>query len=486
MTLAIEWTGKSCGVALFQCNINLCENRAICMQTNPNKSVEELPQNDRILCYCLPDFYGNKCQHKYNDCYSYPCLNDGICIDGIDSYTCNCSKGYIGTNCQIDCRNPLNEKICLTPTTATIDLSTSSHELTPSVDISSTFESSFETITSVYPSIYWSSIEVISSETPFLNISDIIYSTFTTIMTTPFPQITVSPIEPIPESSPTIGPIVKPFPTASSETKIFIPRFNGYNSSVIYHLKRSKRDFVSILLSLKSDENTTGVVVPVLYSKSRHNHELLIYIKNNLLKLLIFKGLKQILQIDTKFKITAKVFNKIDVKLWVTTSDKRLNFMLKLNESEKTGGYQEISEIDSHELCSFDSYYFGTIPSKLDKLFPKNETKLFSGCIQNVFINKYELFLSDAIKVTDVSECVTNLRDICAQNPCRNGGSCQTDGQQWQCLCPEGYAGDLCETSYCSEGLCRNDGVCLLPDEHNYLCVCAYGWTGNNCELGKY
>ena len=33
-------------------------------------------------------------------CASSPCQNGGTCVDGINSYTCNCKKGYIGSNCE--------------------------------------------------------------------------------------------------------------------------------------------------------------------------------------------------------------------------------------------------------------------------------------------------------------------------------------------------------------------------------------------------
>jgi len=35
-----------------------------------------------------------------DDCTPNPCQNGGACIDGINSYTCTCATGYIGTNCE--------------------------------------------------------------------------------------------------------------------------------------------------------------------------------------------------------------------------------------------------------------------------------------------------------------------------------------------------------------------------------------------------
>ena len=35
-----------------------------------------------------------------NECESTPCLNDGLCVDGINSYRCKCKENYVGENCE--------------------------------------------------------------------------------------------------------------------------------------------------------------------------------------------------------------------------------------------------------------------------------------------------------------------------------------------------------------------------------------------------
>ena len=34
-----------------------------------------------------------------DNCDPYPCVNGGVCTDGINSYTCTCAEGYSGENC---------------------------------------------------------------------------------------------------------------------------------------------------------------------------------------------------------------------------------------------------------------------------------------------------------------------------------------------------------------------------------------------------
>ena len=35
-----------------------------------------------------------------DECESNPCLHDGICVDEVNSYRCECNDGYEGTNCE--------------------------------------------------------------------------------------------------------------------------------------------------------------------------------------------------------------------------------------------------------------------------------------------------------------------------------------------------------------------------------------------------
>ena len=36
--------------------------------------------------------------------------------------------------------------------------------------------------------------------------------------------------------------------------------------------------------------------------------------------------------------------------------------------------------------------------------------------------------------------------DICAEDPCENGGSCQDGITGYNCSCQQGFTGDNCET----------------------------------------
>lgn len=82
---------------------------------------------NQFICHCQPGYGGKRCEKEIDECDSSkskyklflitstisriptnvfahfcldPCQHGGICIDGLNSYVCNCMPGYTGTNCE--------------------------------------------------------------------------------------------------------------------------------------------------------------------------------------------------------------------------------------------------------------------------------------------------------------------------------------------------------------------------------------------------
>ncbi|MGH0123878.1 UNVERIFIED_CONTAM: hypothetical protein FKN15_056081, partial [Acipenser sinensis] len=88
---------------------------------------------------------------------------------------------------------------------------------------------------------------------------------------------------------------------------------------------------------------------------------------------------------------------------------------------------------------------------------------------------KVTFFLSSNFK--DLNYCGTH-------HPCINGGTCMnTEPDEYQCVCPDGYSGKNCEIDIndCN-GQCQHGGTC--KDEVNgYHCLCHPGFVGKHCEI---
>ena len=75
-------------------------------------------------------------------------------------------------------------------------------------------------------------------------------------------------------------------------------------------------------------------------------------------------------------------------------------------------------------------------------------------------------------------------REPCWSNPCRHKGSCVDGVSGYNCICPEGYTGNTCETVTvrCWSGPCFNGGTCI-EDINQYKCLCPHGYNGTRCQM---
>ncbi|XP_053330526.1 protein delta homolog 1 isoform X2 [Spea bombifrons] len=63
-------------------------------------------------------------------------------------------------------------------------------------------------------------------------------------------------------------------------------------------------------------------------------------------------------------------------------------------------------------------------------------------------------------------------------------GSCT---EPWQCVCEEGWIGALCDIDIhpCAAKPCSSSSTCIETGDGGYICLCAPGFTGQNCLLKK-
>jgi hypothetical protein len=50
-------------------------------------------------CKCSPGFSGINCDTDINECQYKPCLNGAVCQDKVNAYVCTCKSGFAGADC---------------------------------------------------------------------------------------------------------------------------------------------------------------------------------------------------------------------------------------------------------------------------------------------------------------------------------------------------------------------------------------------------
>lgn len=87
------FTGKECDIKFDEkCLDNPCnkfDEKATCVELS-----------DRFACKCSLGFEGPLCSN-IDDCKSAPCQNGGVCVDGVNSFHCECDETkYFGKYCE--------------------------------------------------------------------------------------------------------------------------------------------------------------------------------------------------------------------------------------------------------------------------------------------------------------------------------------------------------------------------------------------------
>nr|Q05793.1 RecName: Full=Basement membrane-specific heparan sulfate proteoglycan core protein; Short=HSPG; Contains: RecName: Full=Endorepellin; Contains: RecName: Full=LG3 peptide; Flags: Precursor [Mus musculus]AAA39911.1 perlecan [Mus musculus] len=126
--------------------------------------------------------------------------------------------------------------------------------------------------------------------------------------------------------------------------------------------------------------------------------------------------------------------------------------------------------------------YLGGVEPSVQLSPATNMSAHFHGCVGEVSVNGKRLDLTYSFLGSQgVGQCYDS--SPCERQPCRNGATCMPAGEyEFQCLCQDGFKGDLCEHEENPCQLhepCLNGGTC-----RGARCLCLPGFSGPRCQQG--
>ncbi|KAJ3655012.1 hypothetical protein Zmor_014159 [Zophobas morio] len=239
------------------------------------------------------------------------------------------------------------------------------------------------------------------------------------------------------------------------------------------YLKHRLSDSTNITIELEAKTLSTKGLLFYVNTDSTY---MVLYIENGHLKFKFSCGYQTMLLSELKVPVSNGDLMKIKAKLDFSANLKRCDASIKVNDTLSMTGDQIAFKRTFSKPTGW--LYLGGVPLEVFNI--NLPDRGFVGCMFKLKISgKYVDIFKEAEDGYGVTECSSLA---CLSSPCKNGATCFSHGEEWNCNCKNGFLGRMCEISVCDDNPCLFGGTCIPFSGSGYICLCPFGKHGHFCE----
>ncbi|KAM8858778.1 protein eyes shut homolog isoform 2-T3 [Spinachia spinachia] len=276
------------------------------------------------------------------------------------------------------------------------------------------------------------------------------------------------------------------------ETAVYIPSFDGTSflellpvSSLLQpsdarnNPPATVKDTIVILNMTVKTRSTQGTI---LYTRQQNSGDLFlhVFLQDGSPVAELGCGGSQVLNVAAGQNINNDRWTQITVRYKLSDGKQGGSCMIEIAKDK--GPAQHLEEYVSHpSQGTFGPLFLGDVSSQWEE-HDRNAkgARRFIGCILELQVNSKVIYLlSEAVRGRNIKDCDP---PVCQHLPCRNGGTCVSDADDWFCECPPLYTGRLCQFNACERNPCGHGATCIPKSPLEAVCLCPYARQGLLCE----
>ncbi|XP_040033836.2 protein eyes shut homolog [Gasterosteus aculeatus] len=276
------------------------------------------------------------------------------------------------------------------------------------------------------------------------------------------------------------------------DTTVYIPSFDGTSylellpvSSLLQpfdasnNISATVKDTIVILNMTVKTRSTQGTI---LYTQQQNfgDRFLHVFVQDGSPVAELGCGGSQILNVAAGQNINNNRWTQITIRYNLSDAKQGGSCMIEI--ATDNGPAQRLEEYVSHPVSegTFGPLFLGDVSSQWEvRDGSAKGTRRFIGCIRELQVNSKEIYLvGEAVRGRNIQDCDP---PVCQHLPCRNGGTCVSDAEDWFCECPPLYTGRLCQFNACERNPCGHGATCIPKSPLEAVCLCPYGRQGLLC-----